>query len=511
MLSYLKSIDFNHTKLIFLLSIFLIPSLIAGPLITEIFLFLIFIIFILKAKFYKKLNLNIDKTIIVFFLLFYIYINLNTAFNSVSIDLSLKNTLFYFRFLFYSVIFFILINIYQEKFFNYFFYSIFIFLIFFFIDLLFLTTFENSISGSKFVTQRFSSLFGDELVMGGYIMKILPSLLICLIFLKKNNYFIFFILILSGILIVSSGERTSFAHFIILFFCLLIFKKFFKFSVISLILFSTIFTSLYFFKFYPINRIVNATFSEFKIAGRDDFIVFSDVHENMILTSLEIFKKNIFFGTGAKTYRFVCGDEKYSAKIKEKIINENNLLAKHDGKLFVQIFRKINNVTLQPHKEYIMNIFYENGEEINYNLFRYKKNIGVVGIAEKKLESLRLTTSPIIFFKKNDVLARVSYERNDGCDTHPHNLLSQIAAELGLFGLLFYLFFYGYLIKEFFRVLFKKQDIYTTCYYLSIISILINFIPILPSGNFFNNWYSFLLFVPFGFFMFFNQKIKKSV
>ena len=46
--------------------------------------------------------------------------------------------------------------------------------------------------------------------------------------------------------------------------------------------------------------------------------MFSDVHENMILTSLEIFKKNIFFGTGAKTYRLVCSDDEYSAKIKRK-------------------------------------------------------------------------------------------------------------------------------------------------------------------------------------------------
>ena len=112
--------------------------------------------------------------------------------------------------------------------------------------------------------------------------------------------------------------------------------------------------------------------------------------------------------------------------------------------------------------EYIMNIFYENGEELNYNLFRYQKNTGVVGIAEQKIKSLKLTTSPIttspiIFFKKNDVLAKVQYERTDGCDTHPHNILSQIAAELGLFGLLFYLFFYGYFIKEFFRVFLKNK------------------------------------------------------
>ena len=162
MLSNFKSIDLNHTNLIFLFSILLIPSLIAGPLISEIIIFIIFIIFILNIKFYKKLNLSIDKNIITFFLLFYIYINLNTAFNSTSIDMSLKNTLFYFRFFLYSFIFFILINFYQEKFFNYFFYSIFIFFIFFFIDLLFLILFENSISGSKFITQRFSSLFGDD-------------------------------------------------------------------------------------------------------------------------------------------------------------------------------------------------------------------------------------------------------------------------------------------------------------------------------------------------------------
>ena len=90
---------------------------------------------------------------------------------------------------------------------------------------------DISLSGNKYVHQRFSSLFGDELVMGGYVMKILPSLLICLVFLKKNNYFIFFTLIICGILIIASGERTSTAHFLILLFCLLINNRFFKISI----------------------------------------------------------------------------------------------------------------------------------------------------------------------------------------------------------------------------------------------------------------------------------------
>ena len=37
-----------------------------------------------------------------------------------------------------------------------------------------------------------------------------------------------------------------------------------------------------------------------------DLQFFSDTHEQHILTSIEIFKKNIFFGSGPKTFREEC-------------------------------------------------------------------------------------------------------------------------------------------------------------------------------------------------------------
>ena len=132
MLSVIKQFNLNQKKIIFFLAILLIPSLITGPLFAEIILLIIFTIFIFNYNFYKTYYSILDKKIILFFSLFYIYINLNTIFNTVSIELSFKNTIFYFRFFFYSLIFFILIHLYQQKFFKYFYYSIIFFFIIFF-------------------------------------------------------------------------------------------------------------------------------------------------------------------------------------------------------------------------------------------------------------------------------------------------------------------------------------------------------------------------------------------
>ena len=187
-------------------------------------------------------------------------------------------------------------------------------------------------------------------------------------------------------------------------------------------------------------------------------------------------------------------------------MNENSLFEK-DGHFYIIQFWEISNITSKSHLKRIMRIFYDDGEVENIDLLRYRLNLGKVNKAFEKLSS---GVNAIISFKKNDLLTKISYDRHDGCDTHPHNLTAQFAAELGIFGLVFYVLFYLYFIIEFFKANFKKQNIDATCYYLSISSILINFIPFLPSGNFFNNWYS-LLYVPIGFYIFFHKKFKKTL
>ena len=500
----------TELKALLFLALLLVPSLVIGPLISEIIIFFLLVIYLYSISHNKYLLVLPQKNFIIFIILFLIYINLNTFFNSETINLSLKNSVFYFRFFFYSIIFFTLIHFYKEKFFKLYLFFALPLLIFFLIDLSCLIIFKFSISGNSFVTQRFSSIFGEELVMGGYIMKILPSLLICLTYLKKNNFYFILTFCLSGLLILSSGERTSFGHFAIFSFLLFINKNYFKRIFIMGIIFSCIFSFLYFIKFYPVNRIVSATIAEFKIDGRSDLILFSDVHENMLLTSYEIFKNNPIFGTGIKSYRVLCSDDKYSSKVKKKIINENNLIAKNDGYLFLTKKNITHSVTLKPYNQYIAYIFYDNGEELEYNLFRYRRDIGAV----KKGEILENAKElfPKVYFSKGDLIARMMYDRIDGCDTHPHNIFAQLAAELGIVGIIFFLIFYGYLLRELFKISWKNSSNYLNCYYLSICSLIINFLPFFPSGNLFNNWYSILLYIPFGFFMYFNYlKIQKNI
>ena len=82
-----------------------------------------------------------------------------------------------------------------------------------------------------------------------------------------------------------------------------------------------------------------------------------------------------------------------------------------------------------------------------------------------------------------------------GCSTHPHHILSQVLAETGIFGFLFYLLTLGYLIKQLFKQLFLTNLRFNIiCLYSFYFLILM---PILPSGNIFNNWYIYSITLPY--------------
>ena len=82
-----------------------------------------------------------------------------------------------------------------------------------------------------------------------------------------------------------------------------------------------------------------------------------------------------------------------------------------------------------------------------------------------------------------------------GCSTHPHHILSQVLAETGIFGFLFYLLTLGYLIKQLFKQLFLTNLRFNIiCVYSFYFLILM---PILPSGNIFNNWYIYSITLPY--------------
>ncbi len=99
------------------------------------------------------------------------------------------------------------------------------------------------------------------------------------------------------------------------------------------------------------------------------------------------------------------------------------------------------------------------------------------------------------------------------CSTHPHNFYIQLLAETGLIGSIFLIIFYLWIVREYFKEiykLFKKKQINLTKYYF-LSSLIIIFLPISPSGNFFNNWvasnYSFSIGLLY---FFINNNIKNN-
>ena len=96
-----------------------------------------------------------------------------------------------------------------------------------------------------------------------------------------------------------------------------------------------------------------------------------------------------------------------------------------------------------------------------------------------------------------------NFVADNACTTHPHNFYAQILAETGLVGFLFLLTIFLYILflflKNFyFQIKYKKQLISDLGLCL-LSSYFITFFPILPSGNFFNNWLSIMIYYPLGF------------
>ena len=98
-----------------------------------------------------------------------------------------------------------------------------------------------------------------------------------------------------------------------------------------------------------------------------------------------------------------------------------------------------------------------------------------------------------------------------GCSTHPHNLYLQLLSEVGLVGaiipLLFQFLLILYITRSIISLYKDQQNNKLRCEILILSTFLISLFPIIPSGNFFNNWLNFVYFYPFGFYLY----IKKHV
>ena len=256
---------------------------------------IIFLILSFKKKIYNEYK---NYFIFLYFLIFFIIINLTFSINPyVSAQSSFSLIRYYFFFL---AILYSLSNI--DNFRLIFTRMLFVAVLFVIIDSYIQYFFNKDIFGYPSLNNRLTGPFGSEKVVGAYISKLIFLSFSFLIIKKINIRYICLITIVALVLIILSNERSSsimFATSMLVFLTFCQVRLLFKFAILSFVL---IFLSLLLnYNTQLKERFINEPAKYFK----------DNHHKAHFLTAIEIFKDNKIAGSGIKTFRVTCHNKKY--------------------------------------------------------------------------------------------------------------------------------------------------------------------------------------------------------
>jgi O-antigen ligase len=508
--------------LLFIFSLF--PFLlISGSFLSDSFVVIVAIYFVIYIFCNKKFFL-LKKNLIIFFFIFYFYININSFF-SYSPLISISTSLPYIRFILFSlfVAYYLreIINLKKIIFYSF----LFSYLVLFIDSVIQLKTGLN-IFGNPIVNGRISSFFGNKLVMGSYVSRTLP-ILIAISYLENIRHVSFLRVLsicLAATLVFFSAERVSFFYFImtvIVYLVLLPNKKQFFFNIGLLVI---SFSLLIFFKPSTIDRVFKHTLFQFN-EKKGSF--FSERHEMHFVTAYRIFLDKKLLGHGINSFRYLCDKDPYSTRT--LIMNNNRNYSTIDGYYYL----KRNFINNQTFVYYISSLQKSEFEIISKNLEEATaiKDEYKIREAEKNFYLFEKNNSIISFNIVNQILDSIessskvnkgdyvftNAEFENGCNTHPHSTHLQILSELGLIGYIFLFAFFVYLIflflKNFMNTFLKREknsnNNYTLYKIFIVLTLIQHLFPIVPSGNIFNNWLSIFFYFELAFlfnFLYYDKK-----
>jgi hypothetical protein len=278
---------------------------------------LVFLVYVVRKKKFYYFN---NKPIIIFFI-FCIYCILVSIFVAKDRLLSFESSLFYFRIGVFACLIWYLIDK-NKKILSYFYYILVVCFSALILDSYIQFFTGINIIGLPKTGTRISSFFGDELILGSYLSRLLPLLFALFLIKEKNQteiYFMSILFILLCGLIYISGERAAFFLFILSYIFIIIFlEKFAKFKII-LSVFSLILIVVLTFNFRDIReRMVFNPLSTIKKS------IFTPEHDSLISTAFNMFLDKPIFGHGPKMFRVICKDEKYAVGITPCMTHPHN-------------------------------------------------------------------------------------------------------------------------------------------------------------------------------------------
>ena len=409
-------------------------ALITGPLIPEIILIILSINFLyLTLK--NKLYYYFKNYYFLIFIIFCLYITLNSLFTD-EVLISLKSSFFYFRYGIYALAIFYFIEK-NDKSTNicYWFYTwtLLILVIDSFVQIFFGFNLLGQIPPARELS-RISSFFGEELILGSFLQKIIPVYILLVIKKFKDHKFYlnlnFIFLAIIFLVIFRSGDRAAFGLIIIFLTIFFIIQRTLRKKILMLLFILVIGGSSLIFQNKSIyDRYFKQTFGQ--LSGQyyeefskdeDQLYIFSFHHQSHYITAINMFLAKPIFGHGVKMFRYKC------------------------------------------------------------ELFE------MIAVSKKYPSKIK--------------------SESHGCSTHPHNNYLQLLAETGIIGFLLlfsiFLIISRILIKELINNDISKVNLPN----ILLIAIFVNLWPIIPNGNFFNNWLTILYILPISYYL--NEKnIKK--
>lgn len=512
----------NNFELLLLL---LLPvGFVVGPLIAEIIVNTLIIIFLFDTIKNKKLFIFKNR-VFIFFLIFYIYLIINLLLSNF-IKESFLNIFSYIRFFIFP---FAIYSIFEKniKYIKFAFIFLSITILVVILDGYFQFIFDKNFLGyEKYRPDRISGFFKDDLILGSFLARLMP-LFIGLILFFKNDFKLtllnLIIFLLTFILIFLSGERSAFLTSTLAFLIIILQIKSFFYIRTILSLVSVLLVSILMINNPTIfdryitqtkNQIFGSSNSNQQVSNlmHNDKNIFLPNYMPMFKTSLNMFKDNKLLGKGPKSYRHLCNDVRFVSYFSDIQYKDNRVL-------------QIKKSWKKPGYLHVEKIYVTEGDiiEIGDKIFSYKfdndkKIYFYISDKEGKIKKLYKQKK----YQLNDIVMDIVPQYspnletyyNNACNTHPHNFYIQILAEIGLIGFTFIFGLFLYLLyllsKNLFFKYFKNKTLFSDSELCILVGFFVVLWPITTNGNFFNNWINLISFYPLGFFIYiYNRKSKK--